>query len=563
MEQRTEEFRQVPIAALRESTLNNRRTFKESALAELADSIRTKGVISPLIARPIPGKDALFEIAAGHRRYRGAQLAGIDQVPVIVRNYTDDEFLEVVTIENLQREDVHPMEEAEGYRELLRRPGYDAAAIAAKIGKDAPYVQRRLRLLELIQPLRDEFRAEKITLGHAQILARLGAEQQKELLDRELWDEDGGPFSVQALQRVIEDEIMMDLSKAAFPVADRQLLPQAGSCVDCDKRTGAAPSLFPEIKAKDCCTDRACFGRKASAFAYARVKAVAKEEGRPPVKVSAHYDARGEKDVLTTVHWKAVTKKSNCDYAQRAVVVATGFGENYRIGDVLDVCTQKKCKAHWGPNASRPEQPARQERSAEEILARLTADESEAAEAAVRRGLIGAAVEATVWPFPLKVMREMTRVMWNRLWADSQVVVRARRGLEPRNNRTYPPAPDSMILEIEELGAVELAGVMTEIAIMESGGGRATEDRADVMELTLASVSKPVLDQIEAAARAEVKKAYDVKRGKVEAADVRVKALAAKTKATMEANAAEQASTANKDQPAAAPAAKKGKAKKS
>ncbi len=563
--ERQEEFKSIPVGALRESALNTRRTFKDAGLAELADSIRQKGVINPLIARPIGEDGVAFEIAAGHRRYRAAQLVGVEQLPVIIRNYSDDEFLEVLTVENLQREEVHPMEEAEGYSELLRRPGYDIAAIAAKIGKDSGYVHRRLRLIELIQPLRDAFRAERITLGHAQILARLGAEQQKELLDCELFDGDDGACSVQALQRVIEDDLLMDLSKAAFPVADVNLLPQAGSCVDCSKRTGAAPALFPEIKAKDCCTDRACFGRKANAFAYAKVKAVTKEEGRAPVKVSAHYDARGEKDVLASGHWKPVSKKSKCDHAQRAVVVATGFGENYRIGDVLDVCTNKKCQAHWGANSYRSEPPARQQRTAEEILVELTRQESADAEAAVRKALIAAAVEAVVYPFPLKVMREITRVMWTRLWSDSQVAVRARRGLEPRNNRTYPPGPDSMLVEIEELSAVELAGVMTEIAIMESGGGRATEDRSDVMELTLAPISRPVLDQIEADARAEVKKAYDAKRAKVASLDAKAKALAAKTKATMEANATEtEKHTASEAQPAAkAPAAKKGKAKKS
>ena len=184
--ERQEEFKSIPVGALRESALNTRRTFKDDGLQELADSIRQKGVISPLIARPIGEDGKIFEIAAGHRRYRAAQLAGVEQLPVIVRGYTDDEFLEVLTVENLQREGVHPMEEAEGYLELLRRPGYDVAAIAAKIGKDYSYVTRRIRLTELIQPLRDAFRAEKLTLGHAQVLARLGADQQRSIADREL-----------------------------------------------------------------------------------------------------------------------------------------------------------------------------------------------------------------------------------------------------------------------------------------------------------------------------------------------------------------------------------------
>jgi ParB family chromosome partitioning protein len=544
--ERQEEFKSIPVEALRESALNTRRTFKDQGLTELADSIRQKGVISPLIARPIGEDGAALEIAAGHRRYRAAQLAGVEVLPVIIRNYSDDEFLEVLTVENLQREDVHPMEEAEGYLELLRRPGYDIAAIAAKIGKDASYVTRRIRLNELIQPLRDAFRAEKLTLGHAQVLARLGADQQRSIADRELWDEDGGAFSVQALQRVIEDDILMDLSKAAFPVADVKLVPAAGACVDCTKRTGASPSLFPEIKAKDCCTDRECFHLKSRAFAYAKVKAVTKDEGRAPLKLSAHYNAMGEADVLANVSWKPA-KKSKCDHAQRGVIVATGFGEDYRVGDVLDVCTQKKCTIHWGPQSYHGESAPRPKRTAEEALSMLALEEKTAAGEAVRKALIGAAVEAAVYPFSLKVLREITRVMWTRLWSDSQVVIRARRGLEPRNNRTFPPGPDSMLQEIEDSAAGDLAGIIVEIAIMESGGGRAESGQPDLMEMVLSTTSDDVLCEIEANARQAVKEVFDAKRKKV--TDAAEKAKAADAKA--------------ETQPAATPAAKKGKAKKS
>ena len=543
--ERQEEFKSIPVGALRESALNTRRTFKDDGLQELADSIRQKGVISPLIARPIGEDGQAFEIAAGHRRYRAAQLAGVEQLPVIVRRYTDDEFVEVLTVENLQRENVHPMEEAQGYAELLRRPGYDVAAIAAKIGKDTAYVTRRLRLNDLIQPLRDAFRAEKLTLGHAQVLARLGADQQRSIADRELWDDDGGAFSVQALQRVIEDDILMDLSKASFPVGDVKLVPAAGACVDCTKRTGAAPSLFPEIKAKDCCTDRECFHLKSRAFAYAKVKAVTKDEGRAPLKLSAHYNAMGEADVLANVYWKPA-KKSKCDHAQRGVIVATGFGEDYRVGDVLDVCTHKKCVTHWGPQSYHGESAPRPKRTAEEALSMLAMEEKTAAGEAVRKALIGAAVEAAVYPFSLKVLREITRVMWNRLWSDSQVAVRARRGVAPRNNRDYG-SPDSMLQEIEDMPPIELAGLITEIVIMESGGRK---DLAPMLELTLASVGNPVLEAVEAAAIAEVKVVFDAKRKKV-------------TDAVEKAKAAE-AAVKPEPQPAAAPAAtKKGKAKKS
>ena len=549
--ERQEEFRSISLGALRESASNTRRTFKDGGLQELAESIRHKGVISPLIARPIGEDGQAFEIAAGHRRYRAAQLAGVDQVPVIIRNYTDDEFLEVITVENLQREDVHPMEEAQGYSELLRRPGYDVGAIAAKIGKDAGYVTRRLRLNDLIQPLRDAFRAEKLTLGHAQVLARLGAEQQKQLAERDLWDEDGGAFSIQALQRVIEEEILMDLSKAAFPISDHKLVPEAGACVDCVKRTGFAPSLFPEIKQKDCCTDRECFGLKARSFAYAKVKFVEKEEGRAPIKLSAHWATETEAGVVNINGWKAA-KRANCTHSQRGVIVRTGFNDDFRMGDVLDVCLNKKCTVHWGPatNGYGGTPAEKPKKTVDDLLTAIDLEEKEAAQGAVRKALVAAAVEATVYPFSAKVFREVVRVMWTDLWTGHQATIRARRGLDPRNDRVFPPPPDSMLEELGELNSPELAALLVEIAIMSSGAGNPVTDDSDLVELLLSSTSDETLQEIEAAAVAPVKQRYEEKREKVRAAHSSPNAPEKKEK------------PAKDNQPAATPAAKKkGKAK--
>src|SRR5580658_9835648 len=111
------EYRDVSLALLIESTTNPRRTFEEESLKELAESIRSQGVLSPLLVRPVT--DRAFEIVFGARRYRAAQLADAATVPVRIKNLTDAEALEAQLIENLQRRDVHPMEEAEGFKRLL------------------------------------------------------------------------------------------------------------------------------------------------------------------------------------------------------------------------------------------------------------------------------------------------------------------------------------------------------------------------------------------------------------------------------------------------------------
>ena len=134
------EYRNLPLSILTESKTNPRRIFEDAALKELADSIRSQGVLSPLLVRPL--NERSFEIVAGARRYRAAQLAESETVPVRIVNLTDAEALEAQLIENLQRRDVHPLEEAQGFRALLNleEPKYTIEQIAAKTGKSPAYV---------------------------------------------------------------------------------------------------------------------------------------------------------------------------------------------------------------------------------------------------------------------------------------------------------------------------------------------------------------------------------------------------------------------------------------
>src|SRR5271157_6151906 len=144
------EYRDLPLTILTESKTNPRRIFDDAALKELAASIRSQGVLSPLLVRPLTERS--FEIVAGARRYRAAQLAEAETVPVRIVNLTDAEALEAQLIENLQRRDVHPLEEAQGFKALLNLedPKYTIEQIAAKVGKSPAYCAARVRLTELI-----------------------------------------------------------------------------------------------------------------------------------------------------------------------------------------------------------------------------------------------------------------------------------------------------------------------------------------------------------------------------------------------------------------------------
>jgi ParB family chromosome partitioning protein len=173
------EYRNVSLSLLNESTTNPRRTFEPLALNELAESIKTQGVLSPLLVRPLTENG--FEIIAGARRYRAAQIAEQATVPVRIVNLSDAEALEAQLVENLVRSEIHPMEEAQGFRALLNleEPKYSIEQLAARIGKSAVFVASRLKLTDLVPTAIEAFYADEIGVGHALLLAKLPADQQE------------------------------------------------------------------------------------------------------------------------------------------------------------------------------------------------------------------------------------------------------------------------------------------------------------------------------------------------------------------------------------------------
>lgn len=148
-----------------------RKEFDPAALAELADSIAAVGVIQPLIVRPITGGG--YQIVAGERRWRAAQSAGLTEVPVIIRELSDKEVDEIALIENLQREDLNPVEEAEGYRHLMNEYGMTQEQVASRVGKSRPSIANSVRLLELPDSILGMLTAGDLSVGHVRPLLGL------------------------------------------------------------------------------------------------------------------------------------------------------------------------------------------------------------------------------------------------------------------------------------------------------------------------------------------------------------------------------------------------------
>ncbi len=180
--------RRIPIELLRPNPRNPRRVFSDAELDELAASIRERGIIQPIIARAVRGASDSYEIIAGERRWRAAQRAGMHDVPVVVVEATDEEALEIAIIENVQRTDLNPLEEAMGYQSLANEFNHGQDDIAKIVGKSRSHVANTMRLLKLSDTIKAYIHAGKLTAGHARMLVgQPNAEElAEEIVDRGL-----------------------------------------------------------------------------------------------------------------------------------------------------------------------------------------------------------------------------------------------------------------------------------------------------------------------------------------------------------------------------------------
>lgn len=172
-------YRQLPIEYIKTNPHNPRKSFTEQDIEDLANSIREKGVLQPIVVRPVDGRTNLYEIVAGERRWRAAQRAKLHEVPVIVREFDDREALEIAIVENVQRTDLNPVEEAEGYNELIARFSYTQEQLSKVIGKSRSHIANTLRLMNLPEKIIGHLRKGELTAGHARALLSSDADPEE------------------------------------------------------------------------------------------------------------------------------------------------------------------------------------------------------------------------------------------------------------------------------------------------------------------------------------------------------------------------------------------------
>jgi ParB family chromosome partitioning protein len=391
----------IPLASIIRNVNNPRKHFDSGALKELAKSIESHGVRQPILVRPDPFEPKNFELIVGERRWRASKLAGKKDIPAIVDVLSDREALEVMVIENQQRQDVSPLEEARGYQALMNLGAESALAahtvesIAAKVGKSVGYVYARLKLIALIPAAAEALEKSYITPGHAVLIARLQPSDQVQAI-RSCFDayvtnfardamkkldpaaakfdditNSDGPLRLmpeKGLREWIQDNVNLKLKGVPWDLADENLLPEAGSCAKCPKRSESNPALFSElaVKGEDTCFDPVCFKEKQKAFVQLEIRkdreAAKKENSKRFIdSVGPHADSgkyekaeplrqlseqtsytrpTPDQRILKSGQWLPA-KKGECDSVEQGLIVR---GEH--AGEKKLVCCNGACKVH-------------------------------------------------------------------------------------------------------------------------------------------------------------------------------------------------------------------------
>lgn len=494
----------IPLARLKPSPTNPRKHLGDPAkLAELAASMKEHGVLEPAIVRH--GKRSeTYEIVCGHRRFEAAKQAKLEGLPAIVRELTDDQVLDIQIIENSQREDVHPLDEADAFANAIER-GRTAADIAEKIARPAAFVLQRLQLLKLCKSARAALDKDEITLAVAQLLARIpDAKLQEQALGDVSGNDWDGPMKAEAARRHIEERYMLRLQEAPFDIADAKLVAKAGACTACPKRTGAQRELFPDVKSPDVCTDPTCFQTKKVALFQIRLKAAKAngqevlegKEAERALSYGSSFSKLDDDKYIGAGKMKSV--RALIAKAKPPVVLAKGKdGEVHEL--VRNTDLQKVLPKEAKSSASVSRSKSEKERAAK--------DRRRAA--AVNKAL-ALAVERAGQLKTDRLIQLLVRAMIAMAWNDTQTAVIRRRELEPKakdGKKSYVPAEQRLTQYAGKLTVPELAALGLELALRRAAphsNWAAKKDWGEVLGELKVDYAK-IAREVDAEARAKEK----------------------------------------------------------
>jgi ParB/RepB/Spo0J family partition protein len=266
-------FKNLPLSKVSEASGNPRTHFDEHLVRELAASIKTHGVLQPILVRPLEG--GMYEVVCGARRYRASKMARLEAIPATIRKLDDDQALELQITENLQRKDIHPLEEALAIKRLHEERGMSMEEVASRLGKSQQYLYQRAKLADLIPELQKVFFEGHIMVKDAYKLARISAVDQRKFYNEEVKGREDR-IDWHDIDYYIQD-FHRKLKNAPFDIADASLISSAGACITCPKNSAVNSFLFPDLVDDPTCSDSQCWKQKAN-IAFDRKLKEAKED---------------------------------------------------------------------------------------------------------------------------------------------------------------------------------------------------------------------------------------------------------------------------------------------
>lgn len=344
-----EKLQSIEITKCVESPTNPRGTkFDGPEFDELVASIKEKGVLMPVLARPTKSG---YEIVAGNRRYRAAKKAGLTELPARIVEMTDTEVREAQIVENLQRADVPPLDEAEAYRQLIEtsKPRMEIAVLAKKVGKSESYIRQRLVLTELDAKVAAKVRSGELPVAHGMLIARLDKAKQTAAFK---FATDGGVCSVRELRDYVAEQVFADAMKNPPWKDDAQA---KAAIAQVTGLKGGEKNLFGE-DAADKFENPADYARAMAAYLQLKIDEYQKA-GKPLTLVSGDYSTE-MKGIIGRNQYQTGTGSygGKCKSQHEALVV-----EGRDIGKLIKICTDRKCPAHY--YQSEKESPAAKEKA--------------------------------------------------------------------------------------------------------------------------------------------------------------------------------------------------------
>lgn len=521
-------FRVIALKEIELPKENTRREFDEAKLKGLAESIRQDGVWQPILVRELDKSKAngvRYKIVFGERRYRAAKLAGLKEIPARVKAMDDEESLGAQIVENLQREEIHPLDEADGLLRLKELKKLGVPDLAQRVAKDARYVARKLALTNLIEEARDDFRKEHITLAHALEICRLTPEiqaealaacyeqkyewDQKEEAHRSVSDKDKPARHVRYLEEWLAQNVYLNLHQSPFKLDDARLRADGLTCVDCPQRTGHDKTLFADIRDGDTCLNPPCFQAKLQTFVQLRKSDLDAKQGSPAAYISPHYRAGAEADgVLGRGQYQIITKKADrCEHAEQAV-----YGEGAEIGQVKWICREKDCKDHLGrvhesysyassysssggSSSSTPE--ARNKRKQE--LFDIKVDEN------VRKRVMKEALATYAWPLERRHLDEAVKEFFRHIPASDQKTICEVFGWDKEETGKLRFDDDAVLGKLATLNDDDLARFLMLCSFAHYGANQYGNNRVDQTAVVQLSVERGINHAlIDATVRAEI-----------------------------------------------------------